>query len=77
MLYGNAAQKEVGVLDIKTILYYLLFRFTSVYNPIIMVCMTSSVTTTIVDKIAEDYDAEVKAYRDQLINKLREVRSFA
>ena len=42
-----------------------------------MVCMTSSVTTTIVDKIAEDYDAEVKAYRDQLINKLREVRSFA
>ena len=42
-----------------------------------MVCMSTSVTTTIVDKIAGDYDAEVKAYRDELINKLQEVRCFA
>ena len=39
MLYGNTAQKEVGVLVIKTTLYYLLFRFTSVYSPIWFACL--------------------------------------
>lgn len=73
MLYGNAAQKEVGVFDIKNN-YFILPTF-QVYKCLqpYMICMSSSVTTTIVDKIAEDYDAEVKVYRDQLISKLQEV----
>ena len=41
-----------------------------------MVCMSTSVITSIIDKMAEDYDAEVKIYRDHLVNRLHEVWSF-
>ena len=39
-----------------------------------MVCMSSSVTTSIIDEISDDFDTEVKCWRDKLKNRLEEVR---
>ena len=41
-----------------------------------MVCMSSSVTTSIIDKISEDYDAEVKSWRNKLKVLLNEVAIY-
>ena len=41
-----------------------------------MICMSSSVTTSIIDKISEDFDAEVKYWRDNLKSHLQDVRMF-
>lgn len=56
MLYGNAYPKrDRFIKNIKATV--LFFRFTNAF----MVCMSSSVTTSIIDKISEDHDAEVQS----------------
>lgn len=39
-----------------------------------MVCMSSTETTTILDEISDDYDSEVKCWRDKLKAVLKEVQ---
>ena len=67
-------KRYVGAINVLFI-YYCVLKVYKCLQPL-MICMSSSVTTSIIDKISEGFDAEVKYWRDNLKSHLQDVRMF-
>ena len=65
VLYGNAAHKQViHVINMRYIISAILQVYR--YLQLLMVCMSASSTTAIIDELSRDHDQKVLSWSEKL-----------